>query len=58
MEEELCEQCGCESYEGMHPCPYLATTQGDYSECNCCEQCTNDCASQIDYADDDDDYDD
>lgn len=34
---------------GCHSCPYACEVQDDYDEehCDCCEECTNECADEI-----------
>ena len=43
-----CQQCGRNDANKVHTCPYQEDINGDYrSLCNCCDDCTNECAMDI-----------
>ena len=42
-----CGHCKKKPAEADHPCPYARDIDGDESPCDCCDDCTADCAEQI-----------
>ena len=40
-------KCGELGSEELHTCPYKAEINGDYEECNCCEDCEKECADDV-----------
>lgn len=46
-EPTSCDRCNSPSFE-LHTCPFAVDIHGDYeSLCNCCENCTHQCAMDI-----------
>jgi len=44
-QEDMC-RCGVDGSE-YHECPYKQETNNDDEQCNCCDECTENCASNI-----------
>jgi hypothetical protein len=44
---DLCQNCKTNEAVELHECPYAVDINDDYSECNCCSQCEQDCADDI-----------
>lgn len=43
-----CQKCGKDVTDGMHTCPYAEEIGGDSeSLCNCCGECSYQCAMDI-----------
>lgn len=44
-----CEKCGIESFTALHGCPYAEEINDNYDPeyCQCCRQCTKECAEEI-----------
>lgn len=47
MESELCERCGKNPSSEPHLCPYDEELGSGKELCNCCEECTQECAMDI-----------
>ena len=49
MSEKRCEGCECSDELEYHSCPYQREINENESEdyCNCCNECTNQCAEDI-----------
>lgn len=45
--KELCDHCQVDDAEPMHECPYKVEIHQDGRECNCCKDCTRQCALDI-----------
>jgi hypothetical protein len=45
-DDNCCEGCTAQGGE-EHPCPYDEDVNGREVMCNCCTNCTNDCAEDI-----------
>lgn len=46
-ENGKCDCCGENEEQELHTCPYGCEINGDYSECNCCKQCEQNCSDEI-----------
>lgn len=45
---EKCQNCGNKDVEDYHNCPYQSEINGDDNyTCNCCDDCSNECAMSI-----------
>jgi len=44
---DKCENCGINPAEALHPCPYDAELYEGDKMCNCCTDCTIECAMHI-----------
>ena len=46
---EKCQKVDCDNLATTpHSCPYAGEIHDDYeSECNCCDECTHECAMDI-----------
>lgn len=42
-------RCSCGKYPGteLHTCPYGEEINNNFSLCNCCDECTQNCADDI-----------
>ena len=50
MAEYKPEECTCDDHEyDFHPCPFTEDIDGETieDECNCCPECTEQCAQSI-----------
>ncbi len=44
----LCQSCNKNDADSDHTCPYAEDIDGDSETlCNCCSECTNNCAQDI-----------
>ncbi len=46
---ELCEKCGVNEAQELHPCPFQAVINDNHDpeNCNCCYECERDCRQSI-----------
>lgn len=42
-----CDKCGDNTECDQHTCPYQAEINDDFSTCNCCENCLQQCCDDI-----------
>lgn len=43
----MCQSCNTHTGEESHICPFAEDINNDFSECNCCNHCTESCANDI-----------
>lgn len=43
----LCEKCQSNPAQEPHTCPFGEEVEGDFTLCNCCEECEDECAMCI-----------
>lgn len=45
---KMCDRCGKNPAQEMHPCPFSEEVHGDSETlCDCCEECEGSCADDV-----------